>query len=101
MGRDSGEMSFLVRISRQCIVRKSGDCDLRQTVHLHELSSFFAIPPRMGSGQRQRWGEFALADGVAHLSTRLAAWDAGAGPRLRTGRVIDLSPLPVVSRGTA
>ena len=45
----------------------------------------------MGPGQRQRWGQCALADGVARGRAGPATRDEGVGSRLRAGVVVHLS----------
>src|SRR5438093_4367020 len=40
--------------------------DLRQAARLRSVSPLFEVSPRMAHGKRQRRGEFALVDRVAH-----------------------------------
>src|SRR5258708_2969060 len=55
--------------------------------------------PGMAVGERQRGSELTLPHRVPSPSTGLARGDAGAGPRLRTSLVVDLSAPGIRSAG--
>jgi WD40 repeat protein len=54
------------------------------------VSPLVALSSRMGLGQRQRRGERALVDRVAHDGARVAAGHEGSGPGLRPRLVVNL-----------
>jgi SAM-dependent methyltransferase len=75
----------------QCFRTRIGATnDFRHAVHFHELSSVFAVQPRMDIGERERRLELTMVDGVAYERVGLAARHAGSGPRLRAASSIFL-----------
>ena len=90
---------YLSALSGGTSARQMRACrhDGRPSLPLRAVSPLVAISPRVDHRQRQRRRALAVADGMAGRSAGPAARHAGAGPRLRTGGLVDF-PLPRVRR---